>query len=508
MGLMSTLQSIRNSFSSAIAGPPALYSHPAYVDQAAVWRLLAHAYLGSGGFRDGTYLIAHPREFLDHQSPNPSRPSPKLLARRTLARYENMAAQIVDQKCAALFRNPPTRQVNDLSDRTPHPIRKWWNDVDGAGCQIDDYIADAWLVAAVFGHVVILPTREREKTPPMTFADQSMPYCSLYTPLDIPDWTVNERGTQLTGLRLLEPVPRASIEDPLPSLGVTRSRIITLTGWELAEGGQRIDRGSWNFDKLPAVYLFAKGNPLIPWMGQSVLGDPKLFVDDYNLSSEIRELLRAQVFGHLNVPLGPDGKFTFDQARQMLGPEAGTSNVLFTPLPASFISPSGENVVSYQEERRQLQRKILRLCSLPFDSDSKDAESEGSLKLKREDMNQIVAAYADQCEKADYQLAEWWFRLTYGPERWRAEWDAANVMIRYPDSFDVTPFETILEQAQAAVSLEMPHTFMVELKKRLVGQFLPDAPQDVVDAINNELIAEPTRAQRTIFRSLANTAAA
>jgi hypothetical protein len=506
---MAIMQSVVDYFKAVQAGfsAPVAYTRPEYAEMLSVWRVLAHAYLGAGGFRDGTYLVAHPREFLDHQSPNPSRPSPKLLARRTLARYENMAAQIVDQKCAALFRNPPTRQVNDLSDRTPHPIRKWWNDVDGSGCHVDDFIADAWLVAAVFGHIVVLAYRERENPPPVTFADQSVPYLALYTPLDIPDWSVNERGT-LTGLRLIEPMPRASIKDPLPSLGATRSRTITLTGWELAEGGKTIDRGTWSFEKLPAVYLFAKGNPLIPWMGQSVLGDPKLFVDDYNLSSEIRELLRAQVFGHLNVPLGPDGKFTIDQARQMLGSETGAANVLFTPQPAQFISPSGENVASYQEERRQLQRKILRLCSLPFDSDSKDAEAEGSLKLKREDMNQIVAAYADQCEKADYQLAEWWFRLTYGPERWRAEWDAANVVIRYPDTFDVTPFETILEQAQAAVSLEMPPTFMVELKKRLVGQFLPDAPQDVVDSINNELIAEPTRAQRTILRSLANTAAA
>jgi hypothetical protein len=38
--------------------------------------------------------------------------------------------------------------------------------------------------------------------------------------------------------------------------------------------------------------------------------------------------------------------------------------------------------------------------------------------------------------------------------------------------------------------------------------YQPDAPQDVVDTINDELIAEPTRAQRTILRSLANTAAA
>jgi hypothetical protein len=56
-------------------------------------------------------------------------------------------------------------------------------------------------------------------------------------------------------------------------------------------------------------------------------------------------------------------------------------------------------------------------------------------------MNQILAGYADECEKAEYQFVELWFRGTYGPSRWEARTQGdAEVVIRYPDTFDVTPF--------------------------------------------------------------------
>jgi hypothetical protein len=40
-------------------------------------------------------------------------------------------------------------------------------------------------------------------------------------------------------------------------------------------------------------------------------------------------------------------------------------------------------------------------------------------------------------ERTDYDLARIWFQATNG-NRWPEEWDQANVVIRYPDTFDVT----------------------------------------------------------------------
>lgn len=113
--------------------------HPLYTLFKPVWEQLAHVREGTGGFLDGTYLVAHPREWLDHSklvtdattgattvttNPTPRQPSPKLKARRALARYENVASAILESKKSVLFREQPTRRVGDQAPPTPVPPPK------------------------------------------------------------------------------------------------------------------------------------------------------------------------------------------------------------------------------------------------------------------------------------------------------------------------------------------------------------------------------------------------
>lgn len=113
--------------------------HPLYLLFKPVWTQLAHVREGTGGFLDGTYLVAHPREWLDHSSkqtdtttgavtvtvnPTPKQPSPKLKARRLIARYENVASSILEAKKSTLFREQPTRRVGPQQAPTAKPAVK------------------------------------------------------------------------------------------------------------------------------------------------------------------------------------------------------------------------------------------------------------------------------------------------------------------------------------------------------------------------------------------------
>jgi hypothetical protein len=464
----------------AVAQGPTLHTRPEYAAMLPEWTVLAHAYCSAGGFADGGYLVPHKREWLDWQNPFPSRPSPGLIARRRLARYENLAAKIANVKHGALTRAVPTRQVRPLASGAPHPITAWWNDVDGTGTPIDDFMANAELLALVLGYVVLFVDVPGGPGP-LTLADTRRPYVCSYLPSDVPDWVAADR--QLTGIRLLEAAPRTSIEQAV-DFTRPRSRIVSRSGWKVIDGGAVIDQGTWAFDAVPAVYLYATPHPFAPFMGQSALGPSRMYLDDYNLTSEAREIKRAQVFAVFNVELGSGPDATpLDKAKAMLGDQIGPHQVLFTPGAARWLSPDPASLESYRVERERLQRTLFRLADIPWESDSRDAESEGSLRLKREDLNLALAGYADQMEKADYALAQWFFRWTYGA-RWQEEWEAAEVTIRYPDSFDPQPFEELLQQAQAALTLDMPAVFLAEMKKRLVPQFLVDAPPDTVAAIN------------------------
>lgn len=467
-------------------------AHPLYVYFKPIWEKLVHCYEGTGGFQDGTYLVAHPREWLDFTADNPNKPTKKLKARWALARYENVAATILDQKRTALFRGEVTRTIGgEARSDQDHPLWDFWDDVDGEGTSIDDWMAEAFTPAALFGFVYHLMDKPATSGA-QTQADEPSPYLRLYAPLDVPDWLLSDRGG-LIAVRLLESVERQTLDDPQFSTLRFRERLITDEEWELREDGKKKDGGTHGFGRLPVIVQYAKRRGLTPLIGQSVLHDPKLYIDLYNLTSELRELLRLQTFSILNVPLGSGETGTdIEKAKTMMGDTTGAENVLFTPEAAQFIQADTANVEAYQEERRQLLRTIFRLAAVPWESDSKDAEAEGSLQLKREDMNQVLAGYADECEKTEYALCELWYRAMYG-DSWERKYEQDEPTIRYPDTFDVTPFAEILEQAQAALSLEMGDTFMKELRRRLVSKFLPDATPAVIEAIEQEL--EQTKVQ-------------
>jgi len=449
---------------------------------------------------DGTYLVGHPREYLDHTNPNPVKPTRKLLLRRKLARYENIAGAILDQIIAALFREQVTRTIGGQKTteiKNAHPLKDWWDNVDGAYCDIDSYMSDAFALAAIFGHVFHYMDRPDEEEV-ITAADEPQPLLTVYTPLDVPDWRESRRG-KLLAVRLLESPERTNINEALNTQR-PNERIVTDEYWELQESvnGQTTKRrGDHGFGTLPIVVQYAKRRALLqPLIGDMLLGKPELYIDHYNIISETRELERGQTFGILNVPLGTGAdRVPITEAQTMLGDEKGAENVMFTPGNAQFIQPDSANVTVYHEERTRLERAMFRLCGLPWESDSKDAEAEGSLQRKREDLNQRLSKFATECQKTEYSLVELWFRATYGPEQWEAKYDDAKIQIQYPSSFDITPFADLLEQAQAGQALEMgrSQTFSFELSKRLLPKFLPELPAETVETIEEEFKAEPVK---------------
>lgn len=519
-----------------------------------IWATLANVREGTGGFLDGTYLVAHPREWLDHTitqttkdasgnsvtvaigpNLNPKKPSPKLIRRRQLARYENFGGKIIDQMKAALFREDPMRRVGDEKKTAPAPIELFWQNIErrqshpvpdppleppaldqqprqraSATTSITKFWPQAWDVAATFGHMFIVMDRP-QGDPGMTQADQRTPFLRMYTPLDAIDWLLDDQGN-LVEIKFLELVQRRTLDDVENPI-LFNIRVFTPQYWalytrdgDLVEGGPGTS-GEHKMGRVPVTVLYAKRRNLVPLIGHSVLDDPTLYIDLYNLTSELRELLRNQTFGILNVQLGPDESVADAQAS--MGHMSGTESVLFSRGEAKYTQPSADNVKSYQDERTALIRTIYRLSAIAWEADTKDAEAQGSLKLKREDLNQMLSGFASELERTEQEIAELFYRATYGPDGWESRLKADQVVIRYPDTFDATPFDVVLAQAEAALALGMPPAFTKELRKRLVVKFLPDAPQSLIDEINLEIESgsqEATTLHKALAARLAQTA--
>lgn len=470
-------------------GPRAVKQrHPLYAIFLPEWTRLWHVREGIGGFMDGTYLVAHPREWEDYTSVNPTKPTKKLKARRELACYENFAATIIEAMKSALFRGEVSRRVGEdaADDQALTDLEQWWENVDGHGTGIDDFMRMVWDIAATFGYVAIYLDRPAAATPAATKADEPWPVLRFYTPMDVIDWRQDDQGA-LTAIRFVEPAEEPGIDQLFrPQL---QYRTVTKEYWALHDQqGKLVDKASHSLGTLPVAVLYSQRRPLTPFVGLSLLNHSNLFIDVYNLTSELRELLRNQTFGVLNVPLGADGDV--EKARQMIGGTIATDNILFSGLAASYISPDAANVAVYQAEIGRRLRIIYRLAGMPWEADSKDAEAQGSLKLKREDMNQRLAAYADECEKTEYRLVELFYRATEG-EAWEAQLEKDTVVIPYPDTFDVTPFDVVLEQAQAAMSLGMPIEVLKEIRKSLLSQFLPGLDEKTLDTLLKAIDAAP-----------------
>lgn len=453
--------------------------HPLYSAFAEDWNLLSDVREGTGGFKDGTHLIPHPREWKDHQVDTPTSPTKKLLERRALACYENFADTIIESKKASLFRESPKRRIGpgDKPGADISPLEQWWKNIDGAGTAVDDFFAHAWDIAATFGHMWLF--MDRPKGPAgTTAADTQLPFLRFYTPLDLIDWLVDDKLQMIRAL-FLEVVPRTTFAEPNNSV-TFRMREVTPEYWALydssgalMEGGPT--DGAHRMGLLPVFPLFAQRRALKRHIGKSVLGDPRVYRDLYNLTSEIRELLRKQTFSFINVQLGtgPDAP-TVDAATTMMGTQTGSSNVLFSPGPATMLSGDSANVTVYHAEINRRLRNIYRAAAVGWESDTRDAEAQGSLKLKREDMNTRLASYADEIEKTEYAVATAFFRAIYGAENGQRKFEEAQVAIKYPDEFDLTPFDEVLKQAQAAMSMNFPSEVIKEIRKSILAEFLPD----------------------------------
>ena len=478
-------------------------AHPLYQEMKPTWAAALDVYEGLGGFLDPErpYLTPHPREWLDHSvkveatadkpassapNPNPSNPSPKLKMRRKLARYENIAESILTTVSGALFLHPPTRTFG--KDTKNDSLKDWRTDVDGTGTAIDDFMQQAWTAAGVFGHTIILVDKDGEAG--ATAADATRPILSRYTPLDMIDWIVDERG-QLAKVKFLEAAPREDFTKPY-SVEDVRVRVVDETSWTLYDrAGTQLETGEHGFGRLPVVVLYSKRRALTPVIGKGVMGDPYLHIDLYNLVSEVRELLRNQTFGILNIPLGSGtDASSVEREQTILGQQVGTGGVMFSTHPANYLSPDGTNAQIYHEHMDRLARMIYRLASAPWDGDSKDAESADSRRMKQSETTNVLAKYASELQQAELAITELVYRAQYGPDRWQKQWDAEQPSVAYSADFAPPDVEAIATAAAEVIGLDLGPTATKELKKRIVRSVLQDADQELLKAIDTEIDAQ------------------
>lgn len=492
-------------------------THPRYVEWLPVWRELGHIYEGDGPYMDGRALVPHPRE-LRYLTDADGRPDydrvigemPKFTRRKQLASYLNFAQAIVDTIVDHLFAKRPTRMVEPLPDGSPHPIMDWWENVDGMGTSMTDWLRQEMTMAAVYGFEWVVMDRlgSPSAVSPLSMAEQGQLILKSWIPPDCLDWLA-PRG-RIASAKFVEARERADLSEvtattTLPGSGQLGDVLaqdnpdVDFWLWDdrywihLNKDGGEVERADHGFGECPVVPLYCRKRARVPVIGRSLLRDPRTFRDHYNQYSELRELERNTTFSMFHVMLGEQE--TVDEARARLGTHASTDTVVFTKGGAEWITPDSGPVSSYLETLDKLERAIFRLIGLPFDGDGHSAETADSRRIKAMDLNRTLAGMADHLERFEHTVARLWFRGTYGADLGYEMWKNTPITVSYPEEFYIQQVVEAINDLREATSVRLGATAHATLRKRIIPVVLPDLDDDTRAVIEDEIDEEATAEQ-------------
>jgi hypothetical protein len=150
-----------------------------------------HAYFGSGGFRDGSYLIPFSRECAYKQ-------------RKELSHYKNYVRPIVRAMVEPVFNDPAERAVKDISgtDLNQSMYNIFLDDVDSAGTDMQQFAHKAVSICRRHGVVFVVmdnyPTTAQPETVSQALEGRIMPYIYVKQAHEVHDYETDPFGNLKT----------------------------------------------------------------------------------------------------------------------------------------------------------------------------------------------------------------------------------------------------------------------------------------------------------------------
>lgn len=417
------------------------------------YTFLKDAYYGTGGFKDGRYLIMHPRETPE-----------KYLLRQRLAYYLNYMAPVVNSHVDPIFRVEPSREWGNSTY-----FSNFVNDVDMLGNSINRFMKRAALLAKLYAVVFIVVDNVADQ--PSTVADaianRAFPYVYTVKPSQVISYKTDKVG-RLTSFCY------KTVAETTNSGQTYDTWTWTTTTWEVNQADGTLDKGNHSLGRLPVIPLFSKPMDAGVMLPQSEFySAAKTNTRIYNLCSEIDELIRSQAFSVLTYPQS-EGQ-NHDNLTEII---VGTENVLgydgsLSNQPA-YIAPSSAPLEQLRAERADLIQEIYRMSVLECVTGVQDQKSGLAKQWDFEQTNQVLGDFAKNCEGADTEIGEL-FGLWAG--------QAINYTAKYSDDFGIIDVIDALNAVTAALDLQIGGKFNTEVKKKAATVYLNDLPEDRYDAV-------------------------
>tara|TARA_R110000851_G_scaffold62895_3_gene144069 strand:- start:11 stop:1486 length:1476 start_codon:yes stop_codon:yes gene_type:complete len=263
-----------------------------YTQYAEQWQYLLVSYLGGVDYRQAELLHKYQME-TNSEYNNRLHATP----------LDNHCSSVVQVYNSFLFREPPTRNLNSLSDNPD--VESFLQDADLDGRSLNAFMSDVSTWSSVFGHCWLIVSKPEIGA--LTRADEIAagvrPYVSLLTPLSVLDWHWARRPSgryELDYFRYVEDI---------------NGSIQTIKEWtneEIKTYVVDVEKGlseetfieSNGLGRIPAVIAY-NGRSMIRGIGVSDINDiadaQKLI---YNLQSEVEQSVRLD--SHPSLVTTPD----------------------------------------------------------------------------------------------------------------------------------------------------------------------------------------------------------
>lgn len=419
------------------------------------WKLARDAYDGSGGFLanlgtamrgtrgEGSYESSGDVPSRDsYLIPYPREDDRYLAARQRLAVYENYTRPFVDTYGGFLFRKGPDRTTESKA------VRAFWDRPDDSGADWTDLVRKAVKRCQLFPFAAALVDRPQSVDGAPLPIGAAPTIARVLQPEELADWQLDASGNFVWARLVTETCERDPL-DPSIDLDRTTHTIWTRTTWtridvEERDGEQeRIvarTEGTHPCGRVPIVILRWQESlqPEALYGVPQVSGIVAANVDLFNVTSELREHLRAAVFAVLTI--------NADKDEEVANVNVGTSRGLRYPKGASppgFITAPPEVAITLENRRQGIIAELYRAAMLeqPKGSAMGGAAAVASGVARAYDFaltDRILGDFA-RC------LTSWEYDVAALVAAWAGETDIASTAIRWPETFDIASLQQELE---------------------------------------------------------------
>lgn len=446
--------------------------HPEYRARRAILQKYRDLYVGGEALRNNAshYLQMRPKEPLDVYQQRLSR-----------VFYENYIGSIVDWYSATLFRKEPVLTLEGNDPTARKFFSSFIEDCDLRGTTLTAMLRQQFISALVYGSSYLLVDFPRSGGPVLTRAQEeesgaSRAYLVDYSPSDLINWSVDERGNyewvvlrtergrELNGQWMRE--TRWAYYDreqyriftsQSPMETAPKPMLVSEGRHGLAKLGQvplfelRIPEGLWMMNKAALLQLehFNKSNALAWAITMGLFAMPVIYSE-----REWKQIVGESFY----IQLGPEDRFGWTE------PEGKVYQL------------AAENLVRLQEE-------IYRVCYLLHQARGVNSGgfSQSGLSKQRDFAitQEVLRAYGDSVKDYSKRL----FRMIL-----TAREDGIEVDVSGMDDFDIGDLSADIADAEKLLGMGIDSpTLKGQVFKKLTSKYLCDVRQDIKDRIGQEI---------------------